>query len=148
MKRVIIPIVCFFIFIKEVLAGNYFDFIAINKLLDYQKETSVELIYKLDGYEKSDFLIRPMVEEGIPYILDAVRASWIPGNSLWNQLPSLQDEMKIKISNLGTTNFYFQIMNVTTGEIYETAKHAIWPINAYGDYLSRLNQNILKTPSL
>jgi hypothetical protein len=144
MLRVFLYLTSLFILSKSAFAGDYFDFLPPNNLLNYEKTAAVKFFYKLDGYEKSQFLVRPLVENGTAFIFEPIKSQWISGYSLWSEFPALQKTMQIKVTGPEKSQLYFQITNMITGEVYETKKHPLWTINSYHGYLDLLNENILK----
>jgi hypothetical protein len=117
-----------------------FDFDLSKYFVEDNKEVNIELIYSLDGYIEKDFLIRPVISNGIIEILNEENGKWISSYGLTTDLPSLKKNMLVRVRGVSVekTEIFFEIRNINTGEVYLTPKKYIWSNKMYENYLERL----------
>ena len=126
--------------------NNYFNFNAKNYLLPGLGELTVFFEYNLENYSESDFTIKPVLENGALEIFDTKNGKWISSNTLWQELPFLSNEIKLRVL-LYPDNFsmlYFKIRNKKTGELYETSGKKLWFESFYNNYKEELNRQLLQ----
>ena len=124
--------------------NNYFDFSLNRYLIDENKETVVNFKYKLEGYDEKLFLVKPFIENGIIEVFNPENNLWVSSFSLVSDLPDIQKEMLIRIKGFGTekTELYFEILNLSNGQVYITPKKYVWSKKVYEKYLEDLNKKI------
>ncbi len=124
--------------------NNYFDFSLNRYLIDENKETVVNFKYKLEGYDEKLFLVKPFIENGIVEVFNAEKNIWASSFSLVSDLPNLQKEMLLRVKGFGIekTDLYFEILNLSNGQVYLTPKKEVWSKKVYGKYLEELNEKI------
>lgn len=124
--------------------NNYFDFSLNRYLIDENKETVVNFKYKLEGYDEKLFLVKPFIENGIIEVFNPENNLWVSSFSLVSDLPNIQKEMLIRIKGFGTekTELYFEILNLSNGQVYITPKKYVWSKKVYEKYLEDLNKKI------
>lgn len=117
-----------------------FDFELEKYFVEDNKEINVELIYSLDGYTEKDFLIRPVVLNGIIEILNEENGKWVSSYGLTTDLPSLKKNILVRIRGVSVekTEIFFEIRNINTGEVYLTPKKYVWGNKVYENYLERI----------
>jgi hypothetical protein len=127
---------------------NYFTFEPSQKVISSSadaNELSVAMLFDLAGVEADEFVVRPKVSNGFVSIFDEVCGEWVSGTALWDKLPLLSKEVRLKVEGLSSerTELFFQIQHIKTTKIYETPKKYIWSDNMYEPYLAKVNENIL-----
>jgi hypothetical protein len=112
------------------------------KVLDTNHQLKIDFEFD-DSETKSQFVIRPHTQLGIISILEG--HDWIYGNDLWQNMPTLQDKMLVKIEGLVVehTFIYFTLQNKKTGKTFETQKVKVWSRSFNNEYISRLNRNLI-----
>jgi hypothetical protein len=130
------------LFLKHALAVDYFDFLPSAKLLDYDGTVFVKIFYDLKDYREKDFLVRPISDNGLIFIYDDLRNTWQAGNALWSELPYLQREMRLKLKGYRFLGVHLQILNLLTGETYQTPSYKFWFRDNYRNYTKTVNNNI------
>ncbi len=141
----------FFIILLALCKVSYaeftqFDFSLGRYLVDNDKEIIVNFDYLLSGYEDKDFLVRPVIENGIVEIFNAGNNSWVSSFDLISDFPILKKEMIIKISGLYVekSSLIFEIYNTKSGENYTTPAKGVWSGKVYSKYLDKLNAGLSK----
>lgn len=119
-----------------------FDFYLGRYLIDEGKSLKVTFKNSLSGYEESDFLLRPISDKGIVEVYSQKSGTWVGTGSSMDQLPSLEDDILIKINGFEVekTFLYFEVFNTVTGEVYKTPKKTIWSYKVYSKYLESVNK--------
>jgi len=131
-----------FILFGKVYAQNYFDVEVDTKKVPYNKELNIEFSYSLNGFEESDFLVRPRMTVGAVSVYHEAENEWVSQGGLWTAMPTLQKDMNIKVDLQGESELYFEIQNTVDQKIFETPKIMIWGGNIYTDYIEKVNQNL------
>jgi len=134
------------LFPRKAFAKTYqIDFTPQSSVFSHDNILAVTFEYELINTTESDFIVRPISSQGVISIWDSSVDQWVPGNTLWQHLPVLQKEMRVKIENLreSTTEIYFQIQNIKHIQIYETLKRKVWNKNVFEDYVGLLNDNVM-----
>lgn len=146
MRKIIFVSFLLFYKIFCVAENNYFDFSLSRYLIDENKETVVNFKYELEGFTEELFLIKPVIENGIVEIFNPEKNSWASSYSLFSDLPNLQKEMLIRVKGFGMdkTGLYFEILNLSNGQVYLTPKKEVWSKKVYEKYLENLNKKIKK----
>jgi hypothetical protein len=121
-----------------------FDFSLGRYLLDNDKEIKVSFNYDLENYQENNFLVRPVVNNGMIEIMNPEKGSWVSSFGLLSDLPFIQKEMFIKIKGFETqkSTLYFEIFNTASGDIYKTPEKSIWSKYVYKGYLEELRENL------
>jgi len=143
--RKIIFIVLVFIYrVVCVAENNYFDFSLSRYLIDENKETVVDFKYELEGFTEKLLLVKPFITNGIVEVFNPEKNLWVSSFSLVSDLPNIQKEMLIRIKGFGIekTDLYFEILNLSNGQVYLTPKKYIWSKKVYEKYLEDLNKKI------
>lgn len=127
-----------------VLAFTNFDFSLGRYLLDSDKEIKVSFDYELENYQENNFLVRPVVNNGMVEIMNLEKRSWVSSFGLLSDLPFIQKEMFIKIKGFETqkSSLYFEIFNTAGGDVYKTPEKNIWSKHVYKGYLEKLRENL------
>lgn len=123
---------------------TYFDFSLNRYLIDENKEKVVNFKYELEGFDEGLFLVKPFISNGVVEVFNPEKNMWVSSFSLVSDLPTLQKEMLIKIKGFGIekTCLYFEILNLSNGQVYITPKKEIWSKKVYEKYLENLNKKI------
>ena len=144
MKYSILLLISLFFTIKVRGFSYNFDFYLGRYLIGKDEEITVHLKYDLQNFKEDSFLVRPVIENGIVEIYNVGNNFWVTSYSILPSLPILNEEMTIKIRGLEVekTGLYFQIFNMSTGEIYTTPKKTVWSKKIYSKYLEKVNEKI------
>jgi hypothetical protein len=112
--------------------------------LDTDKEIKVSFDYNLENYQENNFLVRPVVNNGMVEIMNPEKGSWVSSFGLLSDLPFIQKEMFIKIKGFETqkSTLYFEIFNTVSGDVYKTPEKNIWSKHIYKGYLEKLRENL------
>lgn len=121
-----------------------FDFSLDRHLLYEGKEAVVDFKYDLQGYEEKDFLVKPLLNNGLVEIYNLCTSSWVGPYVLINELPHIEDEMLIRVKgfNVFRSALSFEIVNTRTGETYLTPSKDIWSLKVYSDYGEKINSRL------
>lgn len=124
----------------------YFDFSLSRYLIDEDKETVVDFKYELEGFNEKLFLVKPFIANGIVEVFNPEKNIWASSFSLVSDLPNLQKEMLIRVKGFGIekTGLFFEILNLSNGQVYLTPKKEVWSKKVYEKYLENLNKKIKK----
>ena len=130
--------------ISCIAENNYFDFSLNRYLIDENKETVVDFKYELEGFTEKLFLVKPFTANGIVEVFNPEKNLWASSFSLVSDLPNLQKEMLLRVKGFGIekTDLYFEILNLSNGQVYLTPKKYIWSKKVYEKYLEDLNKKI------
>jgi len=125
-------------------AFTNFDFSLGRYLLDDDKEIKVSFDYNLENYQENNFLVRPVVNNGMVEIMNPDKGVWVSSFGLLSDFPFIQKEMFIKIKGFETqkSSLYFEIFNTVSGDIYKTPEKNIWSKHIYKGYLEKLRENL------
>jgi hypothetical protein len=117
-----------------------FDFKLDKYYAEDNKEINVQLIYSFEGYTEEDFLIRPVISNGIIEILNEENGRWISSYGLLTEFPSLENNILVKLTGLNVEKIeiFFEVRNIKTGEVFLTPKKYVWGTKVYENYLERL----------
>lgn len=121
-----------------------FDFSLGKFFIEDSKELKVDFEYDLLNYGSDDFLVRPLIENGVIEILNPDNGSWVGSFKPLAELPSLREEMVVRIKGFVNekTLLKFEIFNKKSGEIFTTPSKSIWSGKIHFKYLERLNGNL------
>jgi len=124
--------------------GGYFDFSLSRYLIDENREMVVDVKYRLDGFIEDIFIVKPVIENGTVEIFNPEKNLWASSFSLVSDLPDLKKEMLIRVKGFGIekTNLYFEILNLSDGQVHLTPKKEVWSKKVYEKYLENLNKKI------
>jgi len=119
-----------------------FDFSLGRYIVDEGKDTKVILKFSLFGYEKEDFLVRPVLKNGIVDIFNSKDGIWISSDTTLTDLPKLENSVVIRIKGLGVekSGLYFEIFNTVNGESYKTPEKTVWSGKVYSEYIESVNK--------
>lgn len=150
MKYIFFLILLFSLNIFSYAQTTHFDLTLSNYLIDESSPLEVNFKYLLSGYKDEDFLVRPMVGNGVVEIFNEEKETWISQFDLMNNLPLLQKSMKVRFKGLKVYKSYlmFEIYNKKTGDLYNTPKKMLWTKSIYSDYVDKVNFNLGKMESL
>jgi len=120
-----------------------FDFSLDEYIISNENYFKVNFKYLISGYDESDFLVRPIIGNGIIEILNDDK-EWISSYDYLFNLPSLKESVRVKVKGLESDKsyLYFEIYNTKNGEIYQTPKKDIWTNSVYSKYLEKFNLNL------
>lgn len=120
---------------------NHFDISLDSLLVEKDTEINLNINYKLKGYDEKDFLVKPVVNSGSVYVLNE---EWLAGNKLWNQMPYLNKQLKIKfLGGNYTARISLEILNLKNNIIYKSEDLVIWDKSLMERYFNKLQSNIL-----
>ena len=144
MKSLVTFLIIFIFSLSLAKSFTNFDFFLGRYLLDSDKEIKVSFDYDLENYQEKNFLVRPVVNNGMVEIMNTEKGSWISSFGLLSDLPSIQKEMFIKIKGFETqkSSLYFEIFNTVSGDLYKTPEKNIWSKHVYKGYLEELRENL------
>lgn len=144
MKKLIFLFTLTLCFFNSYANSTNFDFYLGRYLVDKDEEIKVHFKYDLQNFNEDNFLVRPVIENGLVEIYNMGNNSWADSSSTLPSLPALNKEMTIKIRGfeIEKTALYFQIFNTYTGEIYTTPKKPIWSKKIYSKYLEKVNDKV------
>ena len=127
-----------------------FDFSLGRYLIDEDREVEVNFYYDLENYDSEDFLIKPFVKNGIVKIFNPDNGKWSDCYSLVSDLPFLQESMLIRIKGMRVkkSSLSFEIINVSSGDVYKTPEKEIWSKEVYSKYQENVNLNLQNTELL
>ena len=108
-------------------ASSYFTFTPETNLVPEDKEIDISFNFKLEGYQDSDFVVRPVLPIGLVGIFIQEDETWISQYDLWTNMPHLQKTMKVKLDFNGSSDLYFQIQNTI---MRRSMKHPRKPFGA------------------
>ena len=119
-----------------------FDFSLGRYIVDENMGIKVDFQFSLFGYEKEDFLVRPVIKNGIVEIFNSSEGVWVSSDSPLSKLPYLEDSVFIRIRGLGVEKsvIYFEIFNTVNGESYKTSEKTIWSNEVYSEYIESVNK--------
>jgi len=121
-----------------------FDFSLGRYLLDENKEIKVDFKYDILNYVEKNFLVRPVINNGIVEIFNSETNLWVNSYSNISELPFLENEMLIRIKGLRVEKscVHFEIFNIKNGEKYNTPVKDVWSEKVYSKYIGKLNKNL------
>ena len=127
-----------------------FDFSLGRYLVEDRKDIEVNFNFDLSDYSQKDFLVAPLIKNGMVEIFNFEKNSWVSYGDPIYDMPYLESKMIIRISGFEVekTSLNFQIFNLKTGEIYMTPEKNIWSKKIYSDYLQKFNDNLSANLSL
>ncbi|MFZ2664207.1 MAG: hypothetical protein WAX66_02500 [Patescibacteria group bacterium] len=119
---------------------SYFEFKLNKYLVNEDEEVNVELKYSLSGYDKKDFLVRPVISNGIIEILNEDSGEWVSSYGSITSFPSLKENILVRVRGLSVekTEIFFEIRNKNTGEIYLAPKKYVWGDKVYENYRKKI----------
>ena len=106
----------------------FFDYSVESPLIQSGSTIDVTFDYKIEGYNESEFLVKPVVDRG--FILSD------------NFFLSKTFPISIQGLNFGKANLHFEVWDTKTGCVYKTPTKQVWVGNIYKNYISRLNTNL------
>ena len=144
MKSLLTFLIIFIFSLSLAQCFTNFDFSLGRYLLDNDKEIKVSFNYDLENYQENNFLVRPVVNNGMIEIMNPEKGSWVSSFGLLSDLPFIQKEMFIKIKGFETqkSSLYFEIFNTAGGDVYKTPEKNIWSKHVYKGYLEKLRENL------
>ncbi len=144
MKSLLTFLIIFIFSLSLAQCFTNFDFSLGRHLLDSDKEIKVSFDYELENYQENNFLVRPVVNNGMVEIMNPEKRSWVSSFGLLSDLPFIQKEMFIKIKGFETqkSSLYFEIFNTAGGDVYKTPEKNIWSKHVYKGYLEKLRENL------
>lgn len=121
----------------------YFEFLPARFVTKTNTPLNIEFYYKIKDPNYFHFLkVRPVAQNALIFILDS-NSTWINSNSLWTQMPTIAQNLKIKPLFSGETFLLrFDILDTKTGKIYQTPTKKIWGLLLPDKLLSRLVTSI------
>lgn len=124
---------------------TYVDFSLESYLVIEEKETKVSLIYNLSGAKESDFIVRPIVENGIVEILDSKANVWVGTSGFISSLPNLSKNITVRFKGLTfeKSSLWFEIKSLKTGKSYLTPKKSVWTNKIYEGYVENINESVV-----
>ena len=144
MKSLVTFLIIFIFSLSLAKSFTNFDFFLGRYLLDSDKEIKVSFDYNLENYQENNFLVRPVVNNGMVEIMNPDKGVWVSSFGLLSDLPFIQKEMFVRIKGFETQKsiLYFEIFNTLNGEIYKTPEKNIWSKHVYKGYLEELRENL------
>ncbi|MBN1162912.1 hypothetical protein JXA34_04185 [Patescibacteria group bacterium] len=124
----------------------YFDFRPVSYLGSRQNEFKVDMRYVFYGYVPAEFRIKPQTQNGTAEIYSSQSGKWLSEFDEWSKLPDLSEDMRIRITEplkADILDLSFIIQNKITGDMYETPTHKVYFLRAYGNYIDRINRNLI-----
>lgn len=121
-----------------------FDFSLGRYLIDEHKEIRVSFKYDLVDYDEKDFLIRPVIKNGIVEVFNPDTNLWTGSFQPISEMSYLKEEALIRVKGLSIekSSLDFEIYNIKSGEIYSTSAKDIWSKKVYSKYIESLNGNL------
>ena len=129
---------------------NYFDFNLSSYKGGENQNIEAGFTYSLVGYSPDDFIVKPVLENGLLEIFNQSIGKWVKANSPWIEFPKLDSEIQIKIVSAPfyKSNLYFEVFNTKNSEVYKTKSIEVWGNKANESYLSTLNRNLLDSQTI
>lgn len=123
-------------------AQNFFVYSAKSIFLFPDNKMQVKMHYDLSGITTDNFKMKINSSEGVSKII--LDETYYHSESLWLNQSNLAEEFEIKLSgNFVTTEVWFQILDTTTHQMYETPKQKFINFLFFKNYIERLNENLL-----
>lgn len=145
MKRAVVVIFTFLLFPFSFDKTRAYNFVLDSNsyFVPYNGYVNVDFNYELVGYEEDEFKIMPFFDGGEVRVYDPKSNQWVSGSDLWENMPFLSKDVKLKINTQKDTgNIGFYVLNLTSGEVYETNTVSIWTSYVLRGYLEKLNEHL------
>ncbi|MFC1755814.1 hypothetical protein ACFLZK_00260 [Patescibacteria group bacterium] len=143
MKKIFVPILLTLLLFKSTYSQQYFDFNLNKKYIYQNNEIEISFLYNFEGYSEGDFIVRPQSSSGIIEIYDTEKNVWIKNNDLWSNMPILEKNMRVRTNLVGKSILSFEIQSTLDAKIYKTGEKTIWGGDLFGNYVEKLNRNML-----
>ncbi len=122
----------------------YFDFTPESYILPASGEIAVKFLYNAVNLDGKKWRVKPFAENATIMIRGSENNAWVFSTSSWNDLPSLDEEIRLKIiSGSDIVLLEFQLKDLDTGEKYDTPAKILWTGLAYEDYYKAINRNLI-----
>ena len=123
---------------------TYFDYSLDKNLISQDGVVEVDLYFDIPKQSQNQFLVRPVLDNGLMYIYSSKTQSWINSGDLWTNMPELSEKVKIKIASTSfeKVSLKFVLKNTYTEKEYETLAKPIWGKKIYKNYIGAINDSV------
>lgn len=123
---------------------TFFDYSLDKNLVSQDGVVEVNLYFDIPKQFQDQFLIRPVLDNGLMYIYNPKVQSWINSNDLWSNMPDLSEKVKVKVASTSfeKVSLKFVIKNTYTQKEFETLAKPIWGKKIYKNYIGTINNAV------
>jgi len=109
------------------------------------KDDGILYVDVLHDLNETRFLIRPKSEDRLVEIFNKEKDKWVSNNALWNDLPKLTKEIKLRFSSLSLEkiSIQFEVKDVTNLKTYLTSPYNVWSKKSHEAYIEKVNQKLV-----